>query len=75
MKCPTCRKPSKAYEDGNRDWPFCCDRCKLIDLGNWLDGNYQIPVEDDDDEQREESPADPGAPRDPFSQRDPGGQN
>jgi endogenous inhibitor of DNA gyrase (YacG/DUF329 family) len=23
--------------------PFCSGRCKLIDLGNWLDGAYRIP--------------------------------
>ena len=37
-------------------YPFCSERCKLIDLGRWLDGKYQIPVaidprdEDDADE-------------------------
>jgi endogenous inhibitor of DNA gyrase (YacG/DUF329 family) len=25
-------------------FPFCSERCKLIDLGRWLDGKYQIPV-------------------------------
>ena len=25
--------------------PFCSERCKLVDLGRWLDGRYQIPVE------------------------------
>ena len=32
-------------------FPFCSERCKLIDLGRWLDGKYQIPaVEEDEDE-------------------------
>jgi len=22
--------------------PFCCKRCKLIDLGRWFDGSYVI---------------------------------
>ena len=26
-------------------FPFCSERCKLIDLGRWLGGRYQIPVE------------------------------
>jgi endogenous inhibitor of DNA gyrase (YacG/DUF329 family) len=24
------------------EWPFCSPRCKLIDLGRWLDGSYRI---------------------------------
>jgi hypothetical protein len=31
-------------------FPFCSDRCKLIDLGRWLDGKYQIPVAEQDDD-------------------------
>jgi endogenous inhibitor of DNA gyrase (YacG/DUF329 family) len=23
--------------------PFCSERCKLLDLGAWLDGDYRIP--------------------------------
>jgi endogenous inhibitor of DNA gyrase (YacG/DUF329 family) len=34
-------------------WPFCSERCKLIDLGRWLAGSYRIespaPEEDPDD--------------------------
>ena len=26
--------------------PFCSSRCKLIDLGNWIDGSYRLPTED-----------------------------
>jgi len=32
-------------------FPFCSERCKLIDLGRWLDGKYQIPVKDADAEE------------------------
>ncbi|MBH07060.1 MAG: DNA gyrase inhibitor YacG [Phycisphaeraceae bacterium] len=33
--------------------PFCSDRCKLIDLGKWLKGDYAIsrPIEQSDLEQ------------------------
>jgi endogenous inhibitor of DNA gyrase (YacG/DUF329 family) len=31
-------------------YPFCSERCKLIDLGRWLDGKYQIPVKEDETE-------------------------
>jgi endogenous inhibitor of DNA gyrase (YacG/DUF329 family) len=41
--CPICKKPV-ADAPANANYPFCCDRCKLIDLGRWLDGKYAIPV-------------------------------
>jgi endogenous inhibitor of DNA gyrase (YacG/DUF329 family) len=27
--------------------PFCSERCKLIDLGEWADEGYKIPVKDE----------------------------
>lgn len=29
----------------NPAFPFCCGRCKLVDLGNWLDERYRVPGE------------------------------
>lgn len=26
-------------------FPFCSKRCRLVDLGAWLDGDYRVPVE------------------------------
>jgi endogenous inhibitor of DNA gyrase (YacG/DUF329 family) len=50
MLCPICKKPVEQPKQGERScFPFCCERCKLIDLGRWLDGSYQIPVKDDDE--------------------------
>jgi hypothetical protein len=48
MQCPICKKTVTDPNDSlkpNAHFPFCSDRCKLIDLGRWLDGKYQIPVE------------------------------
>ena len=28
---------------GDPDMPFCSERCRLIDLGNWASGKYVIP--------------------------------
>jgi endogenous inhibitor of DNA gyrase (YacG/DUF329 family) len=31
---------------GPAEWPqfpFCSDRCRLVDLGRWLGGAYRIP--------------------------------
>jgi endogenous inhibitor of DNA gyrase (YacG/DUF329 family) len=43
-RCPIC---SKSYEIAAIDdlpaFPFCSDRCKLIDLGRWIDGSYVVP--------------------------------
>lgn len=40
--CPTCRRA--AVRDGNPAFPFCCERCRLVDLGRWLGEEYRIPA-------------------------------
>ena len=53
MKCPICKKPVN-FKDPYM--PFCSDRCKLIDLGNWASEKYVIsspipdPLEDTDED-------------------------
>ncbi|HMF64675.1 MAG TPA: DNA gyrase inhibitor YacG, partial [Edaphobacter sp.] len=44
---PTCRKVVLAT---NEDFPFCSDRCRLLDLGKWASGDYKIssPIQDPD---------------------------
>ncbi len=41
VSCPQCRK--KVAWHGNPFRPFCSERCKLIDLGKWAEGEYSIP--------------------------------
>jgi uncharacterized protein len=41
IKCPKCGKET-TFED-NPYRPFCSERCKLIDLGNWVSEKYNIP--------------------------------
>lgn len=43
VKCPQCHKTSTFAPD-NPYRPFCSERCKLIDLGQWAEGKYAIPV-------------------------------
>ena len=43
-KCPNCNKTFK-YDNKSSFRPFCSEKCKMIDLGNWLDESYAIPVE------------------------------
>jgi hypothetical protein len=40
--CPTCGKAAP-YSPDNPYRPFCSQRCKLIDLGQWADEEYRIP--------------------------------
>lgn len=40
MKCPICKK--KEANLGDPDFPFCSERCRLIDLGNWASEKYVI---------------------------------
>jgi uncharacterized protein len=39
--CATCKRA--AAQAGNKFFPFCSERCQLIDLGRWLDEEYRIP--------------------------------
>jgi len=52
LRCPICKKPvdepGAAASKEPSLFPFCSERCKLIDLGRWLDGKYQIPVDAED---------------------------
>ena len=47
IPCPTCRKPAAVAAE---DFPFCSERCRLLDLGKWANGDYRIssPVLDPD---------------------------
>jgi endogenous inhibitor of DNA gyrase (YacG/DUF329 family) len=45
LKCPICKKEVRL---GDPDFPFCGERCRIIDLGNWSAERYRIS-----------SPADP----------------
>jgi endogenous inhibitor of DNA gyrase (YacG/DUF329 family) len=31
------------------DFPFCSQRCRLIDLGRWLGGSYRIAADPEED--------------------------
>ena len=42
VTCPNCKKLIE-YSISNTFRPFCSQRCKLIDLGDWANENYKIP--------------------------------
>lgn len=45
LRCPTCKK---LVLRADPDFPFCSERCRLIDLGKWASGGYVIstPITD-----------------------------
>ena len=49
-KCPICKKEVAL---GSPDFPFCSERCRIVDLGNWASEKYVIS-----------SPAKPEQPHD-----------
>ncbi|MFO1400220.1 MAG: DNA gyrase inhibitor YacG [Steroidobacteraceae bacterium] len=44
VACPTCRREFE-WTDAARWRPFCSERCRLIDLGEWLGERHAIPGE------------------------------
>jgi endogenous inhibitor of DNA gyrase (YacG/DUF329 family) len=44
VKCPTCRHPVP-WTTEQLFKPFCCERCRLIDLGEWVMEEKKIPGE------------------------------
>jgi hypothetical protein len=59
LKCPICKKPVQAQDP---EFPFCSDRCRLLDLGKWASGEYVIssPVTDISEDAPEQDPWNPG---------------
>ena len=39
--CPICRRPVART---GKCFPFCTPRCKVVDLGRWLGGDYRLEV-------------------------------
>lgn len=44
IKCPACQKPTFWQDNPYR--PFCSRRCRMLDLGCWVDEEYRVPSED-----------------------------
>ena len=53
-RCPICKTPTDSAV--NADFPFCSERCRDKDLGNWATGKYVVSeqvFDEDDDEVRD----------------------
>jgi uncharacterized protein len=57
LHCPTCKKQVKGTDP---DFPFCSERCRLLDLGKWASGAYVVssPLRDTSDSAQEEQDRD-----------------
>lgn len=51
VTCPTCKKKFEYFTSQFR--PFCSEKCRLIDLGQWLTESYTVPVEKLTEEEQE----------------------
>jgi endogenous inhibitor of DNA gyrase (YacG/DUF329 family) len=49
VACPQCAGPSR-YEASNPYRPFCCERCRNIDLGAWANEEHRLPDETPQDD-------------------------
>jgi len=56
LTCPTCKREVRVCREDSsklpRFFPFCCERCKMVDLGAWLDAEYRIPSKPDEESQQ-----------------------
>ena len=50
VSCPSCHGIS-VYASSNPFRPFCSERCKQIDLGDWATERFTMPVETTPDDQ------------------------
>lgn len=59
VKCPVCSTPV-LWSDASKWRPFCSERCKLIDLGDWASDRHVVagnPLETPEDpSQRDDDP-------------------
>ena len=48
VKCPTCEKIVE-WDPAHTWRPFCSERCKMIDLGEWASESHRITGEQVED--------------------------
>jgi uncharacterized protein len=46
VRCPACGGDS-IYAASNPFRPFCCERCKNLDLGAWASESFRVPDKND----------------------------
>lgn len=56
VSCPQCGN-EVVWGSESPYRPFCCERCKLVDLGQWASGAYRVPLEENGPDQETPSQA------------------
>jgi uncharacterized protein len=48
-RCPICKTTTDS--ERNKEFPFCSDRCRMMDLGNWSSEKYVVsdPIFDEEE--------------------------
>lgn len=48
-RCPICKRPTNS--EAHRDFPFCSERCRTLDLGAWASEKYVVsdPIFDEEE--------------------------
>ncbi len=59
VACPTCGAKA-AFEPWNPWRPFCCERCRKIDLGAWASEEYRIPEKEPGEHETPDPPENTG---------------
>ena len=58
VRCPQCGGDA-VFSPENPFRPFCCERCRMIDLGAWATGSYRIQAEPDCTDENQTPPDNP----------------
>jgi uncharacterized protein len=58
VRCPICQQEMRGHQAEWPDYPFCSRRCRLIDLGRWLNEEYTLAPEEDEEFPPEEGDGD-----------------
>jgi hypothetical protein len=55
-RCPICKTLNDSQT--NAEFPFCSERCRLLDLGNWSAEKYVVsdPIFDESEDELNQGP-------------------
>ncbi len=53
VRCPVCERSFEPEQ--SPAMPFCSERCRLVDLGRWIDERYAMPIEREDEGHAEDA--------------------
>ena len=72
IRCPICnQKITPEHYRHSPFSPFCSERCKMIDLGNWLDQRYTVPTKEADQDHPGDTDANQTGPPESPGQKGP----